>query len=587
MNHHQHTSWDDVKIKAALGRKIRKVAGSKLGPSGVRKLGEVLGRRKPPPGMVPHPEDGDGDGWTDEDDLKKRRYVGYFKPEVIDAPDMMPTGRAQERVRQNGLLERMKNSYMDRFRDRSSRKAFRDRQRRVEPVTGQKAGSSSRSTSKDSIAKSMVEKGQYGRYQPENPYDDFDHVQGIYKDFVESEFKEVDFNQGAGLVRKNPERMAFIISKVLKREKKALDHIFSRKEAYEESSPELLVEAEKRRNQIFGKELPQDSDLEKDRILEQLQEWLDSLTIANSPIHPLDKAFKLVFNELNIRGYNQDWTQALNADEEKALKGLIESAMEQSETFAQLAKIFGLPSMAVMKPQMAGDEVFRKNKLNPNYPDDQITAMRLQENIFRLDDSAGKYNYGNIFIDTLELEENTSWPDRSGSFTVSGSTESILRHEYGHFLDDAGFRELGEFNNATSQQHETLSEGINQLRAEAEKVIEEMLKKDDVQEVIKDLTDLIKSAKRNGFSGYTESKLAADYIKLIASEQFEWLSEYGASDLISISRNGQMQIGTMKEFIAEFLTMATSPNPEVREGIPPRFASIAQSLFAGLGIDWP
>jgi hypothetical protein len=48
-----------------------------------------------------------------------------------------------------------------------------------------------------------------------------------------------------------------------------------------------------------------------------------------------------------------------------------------------------------------------------------------------------------------------------------------------------------------------------------------------------------------------------------------------------------MQIGTMKEFIAEFLTMATSPNPEVREGIPPRFASIAQSLFAGLGIDWP
>ena len=140
MNHHQHTSWDDVKIKSALGRKIRKIAGSKFGPSGVRKLGEVLGRRKPPPGMVPHPEDGDGDGWTDEDDLKKRRYVGYFKPEVIDAPDMMPTGRAQERVRQSGVRERMKRiqaikkDYMDRLRDKSSRKAFKDLQKKVKPV---------------------------------------------------------------------------------------------------------------------------------------------------------------------------------------------------------------------------------------------------------------------------------------------------------------------------------------------------------------------------------------------------------------------------------------------------------------------
>jgi hypothetical protein len=596
MNGHNHVTWEQVKIKSALGRKIRKIAASKLGPSGARKLGEVLGRRKPPPGMVPHPDDGDGDGWTDEDDLKKRRYVGYFRPADLDKIQSPPPYREAGPKTPNSGSRLRRNLALSLFASiekqaRMLAETIENKRIYGKAVVGQekiKRGIPQLKSrpSKNMAIQQMLDKGVGYRYKRTRPYRNMDHVEGKYEDFVEREFKEIPFGSSiSDFFESNPKRISSVVSAKAKKFKKDLEVILSRREFYEESSPSVLNQTLENIQRFFQGELPSDEMLSQENMLRELENYFDGLGSDFSEL------FEETLNDFIAYGYDLIESQKADEAENDFLKQLAQSSMEQSETFAEIVRIFGLPSLGIIKPQQAKPEVYEKWGLDPNNPEDQILAMQKQRTVFRFDRSVGKYQEGSIFIDTTAVEEGTEHaPDSSGDFSVGRSAEAVLRHEYGHFLDSEAMRASGEFGEATEQQHQILSSSLDEIRNEVKKIIKEALTEDEAVQMLDDIKLAISEARKIEQMGKRHKaslKLANNYIKTVSQIEFQWLSSYGVSDLLWVDPRGTIETGPMREFIAEFFTMATSPNPEIRERIPPQFASIAKNMFNQLGIDWP
>lgn len=87
-----------------IGRRRRR-GDSDLGPS--------LRPRVAPPGMMARPDDGDEDGWTDENNPAKRRYVGF-----IPRPDGDQSDKPRRRLLNVEKPQRQRGGFVQRVRDR-------------------------------------------------------------------------------------------------------------------------------------------------------------------------------------------------------------------------------------------------------------------------------------------------------------------------------------------------------------------------------------------------------------------------------------------------------------------------------------
>ena len=100
-----------------VGRRRRRGDGD-LGPS--------LRPRVAPPGMMARPDDGDGDGWTDENDISKRRYVGFIPRTDGDRPGFRWTRKPESpesekpprRLVNIEKPKRQRGGFVQRVRDR-------------------------------------------------------------------------------------------------------------------------------------------------------------------------------------------------------------------------------------------------------------------------------------------------------------------------------------------------------------------------------------------------------------------------------------------------------------------------------------
>jgi hypothetical protein len=289
--------------------------------------------------------------------------------------------------------------------------------------------------------------------------------------------------------------------------------------------------------------------------------------------------------------------------ENEMMRKLIENAMEQSEPFARLVEIFGLPSVTPLRPQPP------RRDLLVAAGGDEVVASGLEEITNLHGNVLGSAFDGNIFIQLIDLLDGNDTvdldPDRDDldyKYGNSGlSPETTLRHEFAHYLDSQGDG-LISMMGATPEQERIVKEAFAEIREMNEKALEETLNSPEVKNVLDSINKTVRELNIALQTGQTDLANAQRLIasinntvvnvgRIAADDTFPWITAYGVDDMITSQinpANGKAQIlmARQMEFIAELMAMATSPNQEVRDLIDPQYAQVLKKMFNSLGIEW-
>jgi hypothetical protein len=535
----------------------------------IQKLGRAIGRQGPPPGMVPFEGDGDGDGYENDEDPMKRRWVGFQKPDLALPA---PPGAAVRRELLNA------SNKVDKYIDKTMR-LLRSKRKTVKAkaVKNQK----NRSVKKSNIDRVHILEAagkDHSTYRYEPPELTIRDVDGTYTDFVTENHKVFPWGEDFDSWKENYEpQLANMISLILN------------KMANEDSNT-LRVPPD-----VIALELDMDPE---DRVFEKM------LNQRNPQLYGYESVFDLMSDGWGFVE-NADGQRVTDPREIEMVRKYIESAMEQSETFAELVKIFGLPLVTPLRPQPPRPELLRQAQGIEEIAAAGEAITNLHANYL------GAAFDGSIFLQLIDLLDGNDSVDLDAEvdsnldfiYGNSGfSPETTLRHEFAHYLDSQGEGIIRTINNATEEQEKAVKEAFAEIREINEKALENALKEYNVKEALRSIDELFKAlgtALSRGQMDVNSAQLGIEDVRQaigaltqsLAMKTFPWISAYGVSDIINYELDptvakAKISVGPQMEFIAELMAMATSPNQEVRDFIDPQYAQVLKKMFNSLGIEW-
>lgn len=597
-------NWDQVEIKASFPERVRDVLRRRFNPPDIEDLAGRIRRQGPPPGMTAFEDDGDEDGFTDDDDPTKKRFVGFRRianavsgsrgrpqemarrrpgadPYARYQPQAKPADKMVEHLQRiNELITQIYNrSQASVIQWNGKRKRLVDDEELTPVIHQQIPNANEEREIKNTTHKMerMISKEvrkPYVGYKPTDnvPYNPLvgtlhSSGTGTHRETVEAAFRPFIWADADEWMIEHPDIVA----------------------AYVHGLWDDMIATASRATQSKYVH-PDHGNMSIYELEDEIRKGADDIR-AGKP-SPLLELVQKTFSDmyLNKLGLGSDYPALTNTKaDNRVLKGLIEEAMDQSEIFAQLVQMGGLPMMQLMKPHP-----LRPNG-NPNGPPEQPQEIN----------TLGSHTDTllNIFLKAIAIGDHR--PDgivrqeevdqQRPMFNAGSSPHAILRHEFGHWLDwsrHPGY--LTVTSGFTAEQEEILRNGIADIRELTKQKIIQALREPEMEELIKTINKAINEMQT--YSAQRRQEVAQKIIKAFDAalryrlqELFPWASEYQLSDAFKLTfdlnRGIDFKIGSMKEFIAESFLTATSPNLAARGLMAPEYAKIYEDMFAKLGIN--